>query len=312
MIDLDFDIRLPVKSRTEAGVLAWTLNNLAEVYRQFDRFSNKEIALLEMDDTLRGFASPYPDGLPPPVSCRYKKTTVLFCNIRSFEAQTKGLKPTEKLFLLNGFFERAALAARLLDGYVDKITGDKIMMHWGAFREEDPSANEARTDMINALLAALAARAALYDWNRERGGPPLRFSFGIGTGRACFPRFDLNGMFEVGLTGPAVQTVWQCEAHTKTEAVDILMTEPVWRAVSRFFVTEEAPPGTINGKPARLFILVNVRDKRSSKRLYTALSRMSGLDLDTALSAAGPRGPKTLDEVRAAFDAPPLVPTPPN
>jgi adenylate cyclase len=236
-----------------------------------------------------------------PVSPDYKKTTVLFANIRSFTAVSHSLRPAEKLSLLNGFFERTALCARLLDGYVDKITGDKIMMHWGAFRDEAPSPAAVRADMINALLTALSARAALHDWNRVRGGNPCVFSFGIGFGRACFPRFDFNGMFDAGLTGQAVETAFQCEAYTKARRAEILMTGRVWNEVSEGFVTEEVDGGVINGSPERFFSLVNVRDKKASKRLYTALSRISGLDLHTALSAAGPRGPKTLDDVRSVF-----------
>jgi len=200
--------------------------------------------------------------------------------------------------LLNSFFEKIGFCASETGGCLDRIAGDKAMIHWGALKPlENP-----RDGMIRALSTALLIRAVLSCWIKSETLTGLHFSFGAAFGQSCFFPFDLGFSREMSLLGPAVHAAWQCEAYTKQRKAEIIIPENIWKETEKFFIAEELKRGQTNGKDTRLFALVNVRDKKISKTLYTALSRIIGIDLNYALSKVGPRGPRTLDDIRALLD----------
>jgi adenylate cyclase len=282
-VDWRFDGEIPVERRDESGVLAFTLNRLAKYYGQIAPLSNKM------------FVGLIQTGKIPPVN-QNKNVVALFCNIRSFSSVTRDLRPREKLDLANTFFQKAGLCARLTGGYIDKYMGDKMIVHWGVL-----NGGGLRDNALAAIRAVLMTRAYLGDWNRKRrdaGLKPLLFSFGLDAGRASLSPFSVNGALEYSLTGPAVNNACRCEAVTKRIRTETLFSENIYRLVGRFVVSDEIP-----NAPAepRLFSLINVREKRLTRLLAKDLARIAGIDLPFAMTLAGPRGPKTLSELRAAL-----------
>jgi adenylate cyclase len=288
--DWNFDSEIPIERRDESGALAFTLNRLATFYRPLAVLSNKTFA-----DFIR-------TGTMPAIH-QNKETVALVANIRSFSQVTRGLRPREKLELANTFFERVDLCARLTGGYVDKYIGDKVIVHWGMF-----SGGGLRDNALAAIRAVLMIRAYLGDWNRERIGAglsPLLFSFGIDAGTASLSSFSIAGVQEYSITGPVVNNAYHCEASTKKTGTEILLTETVYHLVERFVVageiTRDAVAPDQTARQNRLFTLINVREKKVTRLLLKDLARIAGIDLAFALTLAGPRGPKTRAELRAAL-----------
>ncbi|MDR0639867.1 MAG: adenylate/guanylate cyclase domain-containing protein [Spirochaetaceae bacterium] len=282
----DFGGEIPIERRDESGVLAFTLNRLARFYGQIAPFSNKTFAGLIQTEKM-------------PRLNQDNKAVVLFCNIRSFSSVTRYLRPRQKLDLVNTFFQKAGLCVRLTGGHVDKYLGDKMIAHWGILNE-----GGLRENALAAIRAVLMARAYLGDWNQERIGAglrPLLFSFGLDAGPASLSPFSVDGALEYSLTGPAVNNACHCETATKRTRTETLLSENIYRLVERFVVS-----GGITHAPAkpRLFPLINVREKRLTRLLVQDLARIAGVDLPFAMTLVGPRGPRTLSELRAALHSP--------
>ncbi|MDR1469879.1 MAG: adenylate/guanylate cyclase domain-containing protein [Spirochaetaceae bacterium] len=278
--DWRFDGEIPIERRDESGVLAFTLNRLAQFYGQIAPLSNKT------------FAGRIQTGKMPPIN-QNNKAVVLFCNMRSFSSVTRGLRPREKLDLANTFFQKAGLCARLTGGYVDTYLGDKMIVHWGILNGGGP-----RENALAAIRAVLMTRACLGDWNRKRIGAglePLFFSFGLDAGRASLSPFSVDGILEYRLTGPTVNNACRYEAATKKTRTETLLSENVYRLVERFVVSGEMP--RVPAKP-RLFTLINLRGKRHTRLLANDLAHIVDIDLPFAMTLAGPRGPRTLSELR--------------
>jgi class 3 adenylate cyclase len=296
--DWRFGNEIPIERRDESGVLAFTLNRLAKLCGQIAPLSDKTFARLIQT------------GKMPPVN-QNDEAVVLFCNIRSYSSVTRDQRPREKLHLINTFFQRTGLCARLTGGHIDKHLGDKMIVYWGIFNKQDRLGGfnryhkgNLRDNALAAIRTVLMARAYLGDWNRERingGLPPLHFSFGLDAGRAILSPFFMNGTFEYSLTGPAVNNACHYEAATKKARMETLLSENVYRLVERFVIAGAIPH--IPSKPP-LFTLVNLREKRLIKLMSKDLAHITDIDLPFALTLAGMRGPKTLAELQTVLHLP--------
>jgi class 3 adenylate cyclase len=287
--DGDFSGAIPVERRDESGALAFTLNRLAKFYGTIAVLSNKKFARLVQN------------GKTPPIN-QHKKAAVLFCNIRSFSTLAQNLRPKEKQHVLNGFFEKVSLCAQITGGYLDKIIGDKAMFHWGILNE-----GGIRDNALSAVRAALMMRAYLSNWNEKRiaaGEFPVPFSFGIDAGPASLSSFSIGGVQEYSLTGPAVNNAYHCMLQTKALRTETVLTETMRNLVVKYIVASEiapAAPATGRKTNTRLFTLINMREKTATERLLKDLARIADIDLASVVTFVGPRGPKTLSELRAAL-----------
>jgi hypothetical protein len=145
----------------------------------------------------------------------------------------------------------------------------------------------------------MMTRAYMVDWNRKRIYMVLKqllFSFGLDSGKSSLSPFSVGGSLEYSLTGPAVNNACHYEAATKRAGTETLCSEDVYRLVERFVVSGEVPH-----IQAKLFPLINIRGKRRSRLLAKDLARIADIDLPFALTLVGPRGPKTLSELRTAL-----------
>jgi hypothetical protein len=102
---------------------------------------------------------------------------------------------------------------------------------------------------------------------------------------------------EYSLAGLAVNNACHYEAATKRTRTETLLPENIYRLVERFVVAGEIPYAPVK-PPNRLFVLVNIREKRFTRLLSKDLARIADIDLPVAMTFIGPRGPKTLSELR--------------
>ncbi|MDR0400653.1 MAG: HAMP domain-containing protein [Treponema sp.] len=252
----EFEVNLEAKTRDEVGLLARSFvsmgRGLAERERlkdTFGRFTNKEIA----DKALRGELS---------LGGETKQVTVFFSDIRSFTEISERLEPQEVVEFLNDYMTRMVDCVNKTGGVVDKFIGDAVMAVWGA----PVSAGSQAKDAFNCVKAALMMRAALREFNKDRGGeknPLIRIGCGINTGSVVAGQIGSSQRMEYTVIGDTVNLASRTEALNKPFCTDILITENTWNLLAPYLITEEMPPVSVKGKekPVRMFAVINMKTK---------------------------------------------------
>jgi adenylate cyclase len=274
----EFEVDLKAKTRDEVGLLTRSFvsmgKGLAERERlkdTFGRFTNREIA----ERALRGDLA---------LGGETKQATVFFSDIRSFTEISERLEPHEVVEFLNDYMTRMVDCVDKTGGVVDKFIGDAVMAVWGA----PVSAGSPAKDAFNCVRAALMMRAALREFNRDRGGekrPRIRIGCGINTGSVVAGQIGSSRRMEYTVIGDTVNLASRTEALNKPFHTDILITEHTWRLIGPYLITEEMPPVSVKGKekPVRMFAVINLKEKDG------AVSRPGNLEeLRALLGLAAP------------------------
>jgi adenylate cyclase len=162
----------PLMDETSGGIggMVVSVENISEgarVKEMLKRYVSPAVAELAL--TRRG-------GLD--LGGELREVTVLFADIRGFTALAEIRSPAEVVELLNQYFDLMIEVAFRMNGTVDKIIGDEIMVLFGA-----PLAFP--DDTRRAALCALAMRRELERFNSLRAGcgePPLEAGIGINRG----------------------------------------------------------------------------------------------------------------------------------
>jgi adenylate cyclase len=281
---------IPVKANDETGILTETMDSMRLALLNFERFTNKEIARLTRKGLLTTGGS-------------YKRATFFFSDIRSFTAISEKMEPAEVVEFLNGYMELMVACVLVTGGAIDKFIGDAVMAHWGAVRSsEAPTPAE---DALAAVRTALMMRAALQCFNRGRGGdkrPIIKVGCGINSGKVVAGQIGTDERLEYTVIGDAVSLADHTETYNKPFGTEILMTENTLRLTGGRFITEEMPGVTENGKKIRLFAVVNIKDEAETQRLLAELKGVPKINMTEACRFVGPRGPRTLKELRSLLD----------
>ncbi len=276
----NYELDLNPKTNDELGLLTTSFvqmgKGLAERERlkdSFGRFINKEIAELAAQGKLT-------------LGGETKETTIFFSDIRSFTAMSEKLEPAEVVEILNEYMTAMVDCVNLTNGVVDKFIGDAIMAVWGA----PTTSGSPKEDALNCIRAAMRMRAALIIFNRGRGGdkkPIIRIGCGINSGPVVAGQIGSNKRMEYTVIGDAVNLASRTEALNKPMGTDILITESTYNLVKEYVLVEEMPSVTVKGKekPLRMFAVVNMPN-------------------ETNIPGAGPKGPKTLNQIRQVLGIP--------
>ncbi len=271
-----FDIELKAKTKDELGLLTNSFvhmgKGLAERERlkdTFGRFINKDIAEKAMKGELT-------------LGGENKHVTIFFSDIRSFTSISEKLEPHEVVEFLNKYMTKMVRCVNDTDGVVDKFIGDAVMAIWGA----PISAGSPAADALNCVRSALMMRAALLEFNKDRGGdkkPIIKIGCGINTGDVVAGQIGSNERMEYTVIGDAVNLASRTESLNKPLGTDILITENTYKLIGKALIVEEMPSVTVKGKekPVRLFAVVNI-----------IAAHAKGIPL------TGEDGPKTLSDVR--------------
>jgi adenylate cyclase len=232
-----------------------------------------------------------------------KEVTIFFSDIRGFTAISEKLTPHEVVEFLNQYMTEMVDCVEETGGVVDKFIGDAVMAVWGA----PVSAGSPAQDALSCVTAALMMRAALLDFNKDRGGdkkPRIRIGCGVNTGDVIAGQIGSSRRMEYTVIGDAVNLASRTEALNKPLHTDILITENTWALIGEELITEEMPPVSVKGKekPVRMFAVVNIKNPDDFPMLEGFPVIKDGL------SAVGSAGPQTLAGVRSLLgvDAPDL------
>lgn len=276
----DFELKLKSKSKDEIGLLTERFvsmgKGLAERERlkdTFGRFINKDIAekAAKGELTLGG---------------ETKEVTIFFSDIRSFTAISEKLEPFEVVEFLNDYMTRMVECVNITNGVVDKFIGDAVMAVWGA----PVSSGTPEQDALNCVRAALMMRAALLDFNKDRGGdkkPIIKIGCGINTGPVIAGQIGSNKRMEYTVIGDAVNFASRTESLNKPLGTDILITENTYNLIKDHVLVEQMPSVTVKGKekPVSMYAVINMPKA-------------------TDIPGAGANGPKSMTEVRQLLGIP--------
>ncbi|MDR2901147.1 MAG: HAMP domain-containing protein, partial [Treponema sp.] len=272
----NFDIQLKAKTKDELGLLTNSFvrmgRGLAERERlkdTFGRFINKDIA----EKAMKGELS---------LGGENKHVTIFFSDIRQFTAISEKLEPHEVVEFLNEYMTKMVKCVNDTHGVVDKFIGDAVMAIWGA----PISGGSAAADALNCVRSALMMRAALLDFNKDRGGdkkPIIKIGCGINTGDVVAGQIGSNERMEYTVIGDAVNLASRTEGLNKPLGTDILITEHTYRLIGKALIVEEMPSVEVKGKekPIRMFAVINML-----------------LPYAKDIPLTGENGPKTLADVR--------------
>jgi adenylate cyclase len=204
----DFDVRVPVVTTDETGILARAFNRmvsgLAERERIRDAFGtyvDREVAehILQEGTALEG---------------EEVEVTMMFLDIRDFTGYAERAEASEVVATLNRLWERVVPIIHDHGGHVDKFVGDGLLAVFGAPRRQADHADQA-------LAAALEIARAVGD----EFGNGLAIGIGLNSGAVVVGNVGGAGRLEFSVIGDAVNTASRVEAATRQTGDTILVAE---------------------------------------------------------------------------------------
>ena len=182
-----------------------------------------------------------------------REVTVMFTDLRDFTALSETLPPHDLVKLLNEHFQMSVEVITANGGYVNKFIGDAVLAVFGA-----PDRNPWHS--LDAVKAALALRKAVAESNAQRkaaGQSVIRMGIGLHAGDVIAGVIGSRARAEFTVIGDAVNVASRLESMTKERKVDLLLSEPVARALDASFGARELEPAQVRGRvePVRVYTI---------------------------------------------------------
>jgi adenylate cyclase len=159
---------------------------------------------------------------------RKQKAAIMFADMVGFTALSASETPERVFSLLRDLFELLGGEVFRFGGTVDKYMGDGLMASFGA-------PVEGTRDAGNALACALAIRAQLADWNRERigdGEKPVKLAIGVHYGSVMLGNIGDARRLEFATIGDTVNVASRIERLARPLDTDIVLSEALVAAAS--------------------------------------------------------------------------------
>lgn len=165
----------------------------------------------------------------------------MFVDVRGFTALSEKIQPASVVARLNLFYNLAARTVFNLDGTLDKMVGDQVMVFFGApFRPED----HAR----RAVQAAIEIVAGAQSPGEGLHGLPV--GGGVATGEVFMGNVGEGEVRDFTVIGDTVNTAARLQAAAGPG--EVLVTDETYLAVSANFSSQEERTLELKGKEAPL------------------------------------------------------------
>jgi adenylate cyclase len=265
----DFAIEIRDRRRDEIGILSRSFADMARGLSErekmkdaFGRFVNKEIADMVLKGELK-------------LGGERKHAAVFFSDIRSFTAISEQLEPEEVVEFLNDYMTRMVSCVNQTHGVVDKFIGDAIMAVWG-------TPVSRGNDTENAIECALLMRAALLEFNKDRGGakkPKINIGCGINTGPLVAGQIGSQERMEYTVIGDTVNLASRIESLNKPFGTDILVSTDAYALVKDLYILEPMEKIKVKGKkaPQQIYAVVNRKNAPGPKTI-AEVRKLLGID----------------------------------
>lgn len=173
-----------------------------------------------------------------------KHLAIMFTDIRGFTNLSEKLNPDELISFLNDYLNVMSQIVIDNQGTVDKYIGDAIMAFWGP-------PIESPHHMILAVKTAVDMTELLHkkriEW-QTRGLPDINVGIGINAGEVVVGNIGCDARFDYTCVGDHVNLAERLQEFNKIYGTTIIITEPVYKAVSKLFICRELDIVNISGK----------------------------------------------------------------
>jgi class 3 adenylate cyclase/tetratricopeptide (TPR) repeat protein len=168
-----------------------------------------------------------------------KVVSVLFCDLVGFTAASDRQDPEDVRARIRPYHARLRREIERYGGTVEKFVGDAVMAVFGA-----PAAHE--DDAERAVRVGLRILQAITELNEADSGLGLQVRIGINTGEAVVSLGARPERGEGLVTGDVVNTAARIQGVAPVDGIAV--SEPTYRATTRFFDYEPLAPTSVKGK----------------------------------------------------------------
>jgi class 3 adenylate cyclase len=178
------------------------------------------------------------------VSSERREVTVLFYDVRGFTALSEQMAPEEVILMLDHLFERMIEIVEARDGYINRFTGDGMMVVFGAPRDRPDHARVA-VDCAIAMQTKMRELNAAAVFGADRR---LEIGVGVNTGTVVAGAVGNADREEYTMIGDCVNVA--SRLCSSAGGGEILIGAATAAASGR--TAEALPPLTVKGKSAPL------------------------------------------------------------
>ena len=236
----DLDVRVPVTSSDEIGMLARSFNEMVagiaereRLREAFGSYVDTKVAdrVMENGELIEG---------------EEIDVSVLFADIRDFTAIASNSSPREVVNLLNNFYECIVPVIHKHGGHANKFVGDGLLAVFGAPERHSDHADRAlRT--AQEILREIS----------DQFGDELEVGLGINSGKVLAGSVGGGGRLEFSVIGDTVNVASRIEEFTRKTGDWLLVSAETYRRLTDSTILEFRESVTLKGKdePIELYAL---------------------------------------------------------
>jgi sigma-B regulation protein RsbU (phosphoserine phosphatase) len=248
----DLTAKVPVVSNDEIGSLSEGFNSMVDDYRRLESVKDTFGRYLSEDVVEEILESP--EGVR--LGGELREITILVSDLRGFTGISESLEPQRVVETINRYFERMTDIIVDCDGTIDELTGDGILVFFGAPRR---FANHER----RAVTCALRMQRAMDELNSENirlGLPELKMGIGINTGELIVGNIGSEKRKKYGAVGSPINVAFRVESQTS--GGEVLLTKDVYDRLAADLNVSTTKEALLKGfeKPTKLYEVVGIVD----------------------------------------------------
>lgn len=255
------DVKVPVNSKDEIGMLAESFNSMVQELRSKERIKatfGQYVDPRVVEKLLQQEESGFNNG-------EKRVMTVFFSDVEGFSTITEFLTPLGLVNVINKYLTLASEPIIRYKGVIDKYIGDAVMSFWGPpFTDESEHAKLACMASLEQFVKLEELQQIMPDLLGFRKGlPKINIRIGLCTGELIVGNIGSNISKSYTVLGDTVNIASRLESANKQYGTRILMSEETYKLVKEDFETREIDNIIVVGKsePVRIFELLADRGK---------------------------------------------------
>ena len=198
----DLDLRAPIMSQDELGLMAVQINAMIENLRDRDRL-HKTLERVVGSNIMEKLLSTDDDALK---RGQEDEVAIMFCDMRDFTSMSEAASAEEVILFLNNFFSDLSDIVARHNGTINKFMGDAVLAVYGLESDNNPV-----EDAVRSVLEILehTRQFMLPDGSHPDMGAGIHF------GKVMAGTIGSEQRYEYTFLGDAVNTASRLEGLTK-------------------------------------------------------------------------------------------------
>jgi adenylate cyclase len=226
------ETRIPVSRRSEFGLLAENINEMAESLQERDALKGALSRYVSHDAARRLIE----EKLLPELRGERRDVTVMIGDITNLDRVAEEFPPERLVELLNEYFEKMVEIIFHHNGTIDRLLGSGLIAVFGAPIADDKKERNA----LNAAIEMHREQAELNSRWALEGDQRFRLSIGIHTGSAVLGNIGSKGNIEFTVLGSSVDIAALIVSKNQDFKTGTLVSETTVEAVRGEFGFDEA------------------------------------------------------------------------